>query len=662
MTFQELVKLKEIVNEHQSKLDYYIRSSGEYIPNGKAKQVENPFNLYTVLRRESIHGRDTVIEKQSSGTEFRGEEENRFLEDFLTGIDPRKKYDDAIGNRRIAIPKNQQDFDKLSDRQKRLLEKRLFKSLVISCAQLLNGFNRMDRTNEVYELKNKYISEYLAYAEMFNARFPESKMAFGFTPDDKGVAALTGSVPGYSRFSVHLGDPITAAKILFNANQTILSEGPALGFQYTPRIQRLVSQKGLPYVKYGECELTDGGDTSKILKTYNLRDIRASFNRYMDKRRTLPSGRLSDSDKRMLEPYKFDIETDVYDFVNTHEYPLDINEFNTGVVNCYNGYGVKEFSDVVRRTKDELELDIAFNLIFAPENFNKRERMYIAERAELPLDKLQLVQGFSSQKTYTDLKEATDYFITKKTKNKSEQEKLELLKKIGKVYRYYPTEEFDRNFEFLSVLDASVIGISEEALEQFKIDELLLLYSENKKDVQTLLNNPDYAVTLIEALNKNNAMDKLFDVIPVGHVAELIQSAENEDVDFSLISQFLSVKIKEMSQEEIEEVLNPEEFDMFRFETIIKYVDDDTKKDFLTKSIGAVKDMQEADSILRTTIEGMNADDKTIEKALSIYDQIRDVLSDTTRESRQTALDIELLLETQEHANDVQDDDEPEEP
>lgn len=662
MTFQELLKLKELVNARQQKMDYYIRSRGEYISSGKGQSKENPFNLYAVLRHDSIHGRDTILEKQTSGTEFRGEDENRFLEDFLTGDDPRRKFDTAIGNLPIAIPRTQQDFDKLPDRKKRSLEKRLFKSLVVSCAQLLNGFNRMPRTNEIYKLKNTYIAEYLAYAEMFNAKFPESKMAFGFTPDDKGVAALTGSLPGYSRFSVHLGDPITAANILFDANKIILSEAPNLGFSYTPRIQRLISQKGLPYVNYGECELIDSGDTSKVLKTYNLRDIRASFNRYMSKRKTFPSGQLSDSSKSALEPYKLDIETDIYDFVDDHEYPLDINEFNTGVVNCYNGYGVKEFSDVVRKTKDDLELDIAFNLIFAPENLNKRERMYIAERAELPLGKLQLVQGFSTQKTYTDLKEATDYFITKKTKNKSEQEKIELLKKIGKVYRYYPTEEFDRNFEFLDVLDASAIGISEEALEEFKIDELLLLYSENKKDVQTLLNNPDYAVTLIKALNKNNAMGKLFDVIPVGHVAELIQSAENEDVDFSLVSQSLSAKIKGMSQEEIEEIINPEEFDMFRFETIIKYIDDDTKKDFLTKSIGTVKDMQEADSIFRTTIEEMNADDKTIENALSIYDQIRDVLSDTTRESRQAALDVELSLEAQEHANDVQDDDEPEEP
>ena len=573
------------------------------------------------------------------------------MEDFFVGSELAAKFDKAIGNLRIRVPE-QDEYDKLSDRQKHSLEKRLFKSLVISSAQLLNAYNRMPRTNEVYQKKNECISEYLAYAEMFNIRYPEEKMAFGLAQDSQGVAALTGSVPGYSRFSVHFGDPITAANILFDANRNMFSIAPMLGFSYSPMLQNTINRTSLAYVNNGAYEIVDNEDNSKVIKTYDLSRVRSNFKAYTAARKNYPKGPLSDSDKQALEPLKQAITYAIDDFITDHEYPLDMVEYNTGVVNCFDGHGVNNYASIAAKAKDEEELDIVFNMIFADQNFNKRERMYIAERAELSLEKLLLVQGFEPVKTFEDSKEAIDLYISTKTQGMNETEKIEFLKKVGKVYRYHPTKDADKVFDFLDALDATHIGISEEALGEYKANQLLLLYIENKKDAQELLGNPDYALTLVETLTKNNKMDKLFKFMPVEDIAELLQSIEPGETDLSLFTQGFSKKIKSLSQEDLEEILNPEEFEMFRFEAILKNIDDDAKKDFLTKSIGAVKDMKDSDKVLETTITEMDADDETIEQTLSMYNQIREVLNGTTRKSRQEAFAIEQALEEQEHGTD----------
>lgn len=652
MTYQELLNLKALVYKNQVKMDLYIRSKGEYTRSNTGAKVENPYNLYAILLKESINAKDTVIEKQSTEADYRRIEENRFLQDFFVGHNPSAQFDKAIGNLRIRVPEPEEEYDKLSDRQKRSLEKRLFKSLVISSAQLLNAYNRMPRTNEVYEKKNECISEYLAYAEMFNARFPEEKMAFGFAQDSQGVAALTGSVPRYSRFSVHLGDPITAANILFDANEKMFVQAPKLGFSYSPILQNTINRTSLAYVKNGAYEIVDSEDSSKVLKTYDLSRIRSNFKAYNAARRNYPKRPLSDSDKQALEPIKQYITYAIHDFIMDHEYPLDMVEYNTGVVNCFDGHGVNNYASIAAKVKDEEQLDIVFNMIFADQNFNKRERMYIAERAGLPLDKLLVVQGLEPEKTFEDSKEAIDWYISSKTQGMNEVEILEFLKKVGKVYRYDSVKEADKVCDFLDALDVIHIGISEEALEEYKVDQLLLLYSENKKDAQELLVNLDYALTLIETLTKNNKMDKLFEVMSVEDIAELLQSIEPGETDLSLFTQGFSEKIKSLSQENLEEILNPEEFEMFRFEAILKNINDDAKKDFLTKSIGAVKDMKDSDKVLKTTITEMETDNETIEQTLSMYNQIRETLNGTTRKSRQEAFAIEQALEEQEYGTD----------
>lgn len=650
MAYSEITELFKILEQKCKEIDNFIR------PGGTKKEFDGkPYNLYYIFGKSDINVRSNMLENQSNESEQKMVEPNRFIEDFFVGTDERKanNFNEAVGNLRIK-PITQAQFNKMLEIQQKRIEKLLLKNIVISTAQLLNATNRMPRIEAVYSLKDRLIADYLAYAEMFNAKYPDEKMAFGFIPDDTGVATLNASIPGYSRFSVHLGRPVKAANILFEANEKMLDVAPKIGFIYSPRLARTIQQKSIKYVKYGEYELTDKDDPINRLKTYNLTQIRRKYIDRTNTRKQLPSGPLSDSDKSVMDLYDGYLLDEIYNFILQHEYPLQIHALNTGMVNCYDGNGVSRYSNFLKGIKDDFEVDVAFNMIFASNNFNKREQMYIAERAGLPLHILEKIDRMPivilEEKDGESVEEkAINSFLKRKTINMDEQGKIDFIKKVLAVYNHYGKYAVEEKRNFLQNINSSNINVKEEDINDLQIEEMLKEYRECKDesddDLRDLLEDEEWTTSFMTALSKSNSVNKVLTTMEIQDIIEILQTID-DTLDLGEFSTAFSQKIKSLSKEELKKVFITEEFEMFRFEKVLKSVDIDTKKTLLESTIGIVREELGDDSIVRETIEGMDADDSEIEETLNLYDQMKSILDQTTIDSRREAAEIEDKLES----------------
>lgn len=665
MTYEQIKALEKILEQKCKEVEHHVKAGKN------SKGTDNVFAAFTqrdldngVARRETKN----PIEVQISEAAQRPELNNRFLVDYFSNAEVWNK---AVGD--LRIPEiSQEEFSKMTPQEQKEHEKKILKNIVISSALLANAANRItDVYPKSYELKDAFIAEYIAYARMYNFKFPDDQIPFGIDPDhQRGVCALTGSVPGYSRFSVHFGGPINAANILAKVNSIIIKVGPKIGIEYSRELENAIKNhmrdrkgnvsvdNGVNYAKNGEYELVDSDNPQRKLKTYKLTEINRAKKMYYDYKKTIPKGQArSGYYESALKNLCSGIEFEIHSFLTPEMgYPLAMEEEKTGMVNCYNGKMVSSYADIIKDMRDDFEIEVAFKLFFAGEKFNRRERMYIAERAGLPLTILKKIESYPVIQDKQETKEqSVNNFLKIKTSKMNENEKIEFLKKVLDIYKYYGEDATAERKNFLDDIDFKQIGITEEHLNDLKVREFLNEYKEALRDEysEDLTTDTDWSTEFITIMSNSTCAEEILEEINIKDISEILQSAGSE-VELEGIRPVISKKVSELSNDELKELFITEEFEMFRFESVLNAVDMPTKKKLILETIGVVQETLGDASIVRTTIEGMDADETTVDKTLRMYDQIKTILDQTTSNSRKEALDIEAMLEKVEEIDEVE--------
>ncbi len=673
MTFKEIKALQEILKQKCGKVDFHVKAH----KNATGKDnVYAAFNLIDVGVGMGSTSRRNPLEAQIAEAK-KNDIPNRFLVNYYGN---KKVWNEAVGD--LSLPKkNKEDFAQMNPQEQKEYEKQLLKNIVISLALLVNASNRITEIfPQSYKLKDGFIAEYLAYAQIYNLKYPDDQMAFGINPDnERGVCILTGSVPGYSRFSVHFGSPINAANILADVNSIIMKVGPKIGLNYSQELYAVIDDKkekdgnesienGINYAKNGEYELID--NSGRKLKTYKLTEVNKAKRNYINFSKTLSKGKTRTEDgenklKYLGEKIKDEIHFFLRDPKSEYKYPLTVYAYNTGMVNCYDGHKVSQYVDVVKEMRDKFEIEVAFKVFFAMYDFNERERMYIAERAGLPLhilkqiDKMPVIQEKNGDSEELERQEINN-FLKNNTAKMDEEKKIEFIKKVLAVYKYYGEFATIKRKNFLENIDYQNLGISKESLNDLRISiesfndsrikEILNEYKEvlkkgnRQKLLEDLLMKEAWSNEFITTIAESTCAEEILEEMEMKDIVEILQTVKS-DIEFGAFIPAFSKKVRKLSTKDIKELFVTEEFELFRFEKTLNTVDKETKKRLILETIGVVRESLGDDSIIRTTIEEMEVDDTIIAKTLTLYDQIKNLLDQTTSTSRQEALDIEDMLE-----------------
>lgn len=665
MTYQEIRALEEILEQKCREVDRHVKADKN--SNG----ADNVFAAFEAIDQKSVRTKRDINNPLENQIQEAGktDDPNRFLVNYYG---KKEVWNKAIGD--LRLPRiSEDDFSKKTSQEQKEYEKQLLKNIVISLALLTNASNRITEVfSESYKLKDRFIAEYLAYAQIYNSKFPDDQMAFGINPDyERGVCVLIGSVPGYSRFSVHFGSPINAANILSEVNSLIMKIGPKIGLRYSQELERVIQShkkdkngnesidNGINYAKNGEFELINSDNPGRKIKTYRLTEVNKAKKEYISFKKTIPKGKpKTEYEESRLEFLSEGIRSEIHAILTSSlEYPLNIYEYNTGMVNCHNGKNVSQYANLVKEMRDEFEIEVAFKIFFAMYNFNKRERMYIAERAGLPLhilkqiDRIPLVQ----EKEGNLEQQETNNFLKIRTTKMNEEEKIEFIKKVLVVYRHYGEAATMERKNFLENIDCQILGISEERLNDLKLKEILAEYKDalENEECQELLKDEFWASEFITTIAKSTCAEEILEEMEMRDIVEILQTIES-DMDLGKFISAFSKKVSKVSKEELKELFIAEEFEMFRFEKILNAVDTNTKKRLILDTIGIVRESLGDDSIIRTTIEEMDTNTPTINRTLKMYDQIKNILNQTTSDSRQEALDIEAMLENIEIIDEIE--------
>lgn len=131
----------------------------------------------------------------------------------------------------VKLPKpTMEDYMSMSVEEKKILVDSLYKEFAIVAARKANAQNRRKdeygrEIDVCYDRKNKYIAEFLTYAQMYNARVSENdQICFGIEQDieKRGILVLYSSLPGYTRVSLHLGKDDIADMTLRSVNENCI--------------------------------------------------------------------------------------------------------------------------------------------------------------------------------------------------------------------------------------------------------------------------------------------------------------------------------------------------------------------------------------------------------------------------------------------------------